>query len=65
MIDSMANSLGSFLSERAKRLSEDTLRRQLQAAGLYTVPPRRFAGYQALATITLGILWAWLAFRSD
>jgi len=65
MIDSMANSLGSFLSERVKRLSEDTLRRQLQAAGLYTVPPRRFAGYQALATITLGILWAWLSFRSD
>jgi len=65
MIDSMANSLGSLLSERVERLSEDTLRRQLQAAGLYAVPPRRFAGYQALATITLGILWAWLSLRSD
>jgi tight adherence protein C len=65
MLDSLANSVGGFLSTRIGRLEGDDLRKDLQAAGFYTLSSRRFVGYQGLATVTLGFLCGWFAIRSD
>ena len=60
-IDSLATGLGKFISGHVKSVSEENLSRLLQAAGFYTVQPRRFVGYQALGTIFLGGLFIWFA----
>src|SRR4249919_3185709 len=60
-IDSLATSLGRFISSHVSSVSEENLRRILQSAGFYTLQPRRFVGYQALGTIVLGALAIWFA----
>jgi tight adherence protein C len=60
-LDSLAARLGTFVSGNMKSVSEENLRRLLLAAGYYTVQPRRFVGYQAMGTLTLGCLAIWLA----
>jgi tight adherence protein C len=65
LLDSTASKLGGLLASRVERLNEETLRKQLHAAGFYTLPPRRFAGYQALATVTFGLLWAWMLAKTN
>ncbi len=64
LVDSIANSLGGFLAARVGRLKDDDLLRTLQAAGYYTLSPRRFAGYQGLSTVTLGFMCAWFGLHS-
>ena len=60
-VDSLAMSFGRLISSHVKSVSEENLRRILQAAGFYTLQPRRFVGYQALGTIVLGALAIWFA----
>ena len=60
-VDSLAMSFGRLISSNVKSVSEENLRRILQAAGFYTLQPRRFVGYQALGTIVLGALAIWFA----
>jgi tight adherence protein C len=60
-LDSLAGSLGGFVSGHVKSVSEENLRRLLRAAGFYTVQPRRFVGYQALGTLLFGGFSIWLA----
>jgi tight adherence protein C len=64
MVSSLANTLGGYLGTRIGRVDEDAIRRDLQAAGFYSLPARRFTGYQALASLGLGLLLAWVAIRS-
>jgi tight adherence protein C len=49
------------VSGRVQSLSEENLKRLLLAAGYYTLPPRRFVGYQVLATLVLALGWLWLS----
>lgn len=64
-LDSMATALGGSISGRVRSVSEESLRRRLMAAGFYTMPPRRFVGYQALATIVGGTFSIWWAIARD
>jgi tight adherence protein C len=64
-LDSMATKIGGSISTRVSSVSEETLRKYLQAAGLYTLPPRRFVGYQALSTIVAALLWLWFVNVGD
>lgn len=52
-IDLFAGSLGALAAGRFKSANEDELRRLLRSAGYYTLPPRRFLGYQVLASVVL------------
>jgi tight adherence protein C len=60
-LDRVAGRFGGLVTDRFKSLSEDNLRRLLLSAGFYTLPPRRFVGYQVLATLGLGTIFLWMA----
>ena len=60
-LDSVASSVGAVVYGRVTSLSEDNLKRLLLGAGYYSLQPRRFVGYQALATLALGLGWLWLS----
>jgi tight adherence protein C len=60
-VDALASLLGTFLAGRIESFREDELRGHLQAAGLYTVSPRKFMGYRVLATLFLPALWLWFS----
>ncbi len=64
-LDRLASAAGGMVTSRVRSLSEDALRLQLMAAGFYTTPPRRFVGYQLIATIALEALWIRTAVTSD
>jgi tight adherence protein C len=59
-LDTIASSIGNALGGRLGTLREAELRKRLVAAGLFTVSPRKFVGYQVLATAGLPLLLAWL-----
>jgi tight adherence protein C len=52
-VDGLAGVVGGVVSSRFKSMSEDNLKRLLRGAGFYTLPPRRFVGYQVLSTVTV------------
>jgi tight adherence protein C len=59
-VDSLAAMVGDFVTSRMKGFHEDILRKELQAAGLYTMTARKFMGYRLLSTLALPALWLWL-----
>jgi tight adherence protein C len=59
-LDGIASSIGNALGSRLGTLREAEIRRRLVAAGLFTVSPRKFVGYQVLATVGLPLILAWL-----
>lgn len=60
-VDGLANALGGFISRRYKsRFSEDDIRAELTAAGMYTTAPLAFLGYRAIAAIGLPLGFGWL-----
>jgi tight adherence protein C len=60
-VDALAAMVGALVARRMKRLHEDSLRKELQAAGLYTMSARKFMGYRILAGVTLPLVWIWFA----
>jgi tight adherence protein C len=60
-LDSLATVVGDFVATRMKGFHEDSLRKELQAAGLYTMSARKFMGYRLLSTVALPGLWLWFA----
>lgn len=60
-IDRTATAVGEFLGNRFSLLHEETLRHRLLSGGVYSTSPARFLGYQALLSLTLLLLWVWLA----
>jgi tight adherence protein C len=60
-LDALATTVGALLASRMKGLREDALRKELQAAGLYTMSTRKFMGYRVLATVALPLVWLWFA----
>jgi tight adherence protein C len=63
-IDSLAGSVGALVASRVSGFHEDVLRKELRAAGLYTMSARKFIGYRLLATIALPAMWLWYASTS-
>jgi tight adherence protein C len=63
-IDRFATSLGEQLGPKLRFMREDETQRRLIAAGYYTMPARRFLGYQLLATIGLVVLVLWIVIAS-
>ena len=52
-IDSAADGIGIFLTERLKVMNEDRLRKTLVMAGMYNTSPRTLIGYQLLGALAL------------
>ena len=60
-IDDIAGAIGTLLLSRLQFGSEEELRKQLIAAGMYRVTARMLRGYQALFALVLPALWIWFA----
>jgi tight adherence protein C len=60
-LQGIAQRLGDAVFARAPRLSEDDLRRELMAAGMYETSPRVFLGYRVLTAGGLTALLLWSA----
>jgi tight adherence protein C len=63
-LDALAGTVGLFVTSRMRGFHEDVLRKELQAAGLYTLSARKFMGYRLLSTMLLPALWLWFASAS-
>jgi tight adherence protein C len=60
-VDALAATLGAMLAQRMKNFREEDIRKELQAAGLYSLNARKFMGYRVLSTLALVLLWLWFA----
>jgi tight adherence protein C len=59
-LDSVATLLGGAAG-RFGGFREASLRRELVAAGIYGLAPRKFLGYRILCAIVAPVVWLWLA----
>jgi len=59
-IDAIASSVGGAAARRLG-VSEEEMRSQLIAAGMYHTKPRNFMGYRVLSTVIAPAVWLWLA----
>jgi tight adherence protein C len=60
-LDDFASLIGITVGRLLGFRRQDEIRRDLRAAGMYGVEPRRIVGYQIMAGIVMGLLWIWLA----
>jgi tight adherence protein C len=60
-LDDVAGLIGTLVANRTSSGREAQLRNRLMSAGLYLTAPRKFLGYQALATLTFPWAWLWFA----
>jgi tight adherence protein C len=60
-LDEVATKVGSVVASRSKARSNERVRKDLVAAGLYHVKPGRFLGYRVLCAAGFPMLWIWLA----
>jgi tight adherence protein C len=59
-LDDVATTLGSAVGSRSGGKSDQAVKRNLIAAGMYNVTPGRFLGYRVLCAIAFPLLWIWL-----
>jgi tight adherence protein C len=59
-LDSLASGAGA-MAGRFGHLREAAIRRELVAAGIYGLAPRKFAGYRILCAIGAPAFWLWLS----
>jgi tight adherence protein C len=59
-LDDVATTLGAALGGRSGGRSDQQIKRNLIAAGMYHVTPGRFLGYRVLCTVAFPLLWIWL-----
>jgi tight adherence protein C len=59
-LDDVATTLGAAIGGRSGGRSDQQIKRNLIAAGMYHVTPGRFLGYRALCTVAFPLLWIWL-----
>ena len=59
-LDSAASSVGVLLTEKVNIISEDRLRKNLIAAGMYQTTPRQVIGYSLLCALVFPALGIWL-----
>jgi tight adherence protein C len=58
--DGVATLLGG-IAGRFGGFREASLRRELVAAGIYGLAPRKFLGYRVLSAVSMPVAWLWLA----
>jgi tight adherence protein C len=59
-LDDLASVVGFLIGRWLGLRRQDDVRKDLKAAGMYGVEPRRLLGYQVLAGVVMGLLWLWL-----
>jgi tight adherence protein C len=59
-VDDYVSRLGDFFARHINALSSEQARKDLVAAGLYTLTPRKFIGYRAISTIGVPALCFWV-----
>jgi tight adherence protein C len=61
-LDDLATKLGGYAAGGSTKssASQERIRKQLTAAGLYNMTPGRFIGYRILASVGVPIVWIWL-----
>jgi len=59
-VDDLVSRLGEFVSTRLHGLNDEQVRKELVAAGLYSLTPRKFAGYRILSSIGVPAFFIWL-----
>src|SRR5215210_7497475 len=64
-VDDLVTRLGELVSRRFKGLDSESVRRELVGAGLYSLTPRKFAGYRAISTIGVPALCIWALAQSS
>ena len=57
----IATLIGESFGHRLGSLREGELRKNLMAAGMYRIAPKKLLGYQVLFGLGLPLVWAWLA----
>src|SRR5690348_8824797 len=55
-VDDYVTRLGGFVSRHFGGLDNDKVRKELVGAGLYSMSPRKLAGYRAISAIALPVL---------
>ena len=60
VLDDIAGAVGTVVAGRFGGRREQEVRNRLVAAGIYTMAPRRFIGYQTLSAICFPFAWVWL-----
>jgi tight adherence protein C len=60
VLDTAAAGIGQLLTEQLKLISEQRLRKNLIAAGMYQTTPRQIIGYSLLCALALPIAGVWL-----
>jgi tight adherence protein C len=60
-LDSAASSVGVLLTDKLDIISEERLRKNLIAAGMYQTTPRQIIGYSLLCALVFPALGIWLA----
>jgi tight adherence protein C len=59
-VDDYVSRLGDLFARHINALSSEQARKDLVAAGLYTLTPRKFIGYRAISTIGVPALCFWM-----
>lgn len=63
-LDDLAGLVGGLVGKRLGSIRQDQLRKELMAAGIYTMPPGRFLGYRMLSLVCVPSAWVWLVFTT-
>jgi tight adherence protein C len=58
-VDDYVTKLGEVVSRRFSGLDNEHVRRELVGAGLYSLSPRKFAGYRAISAVGVPALCVW------
>jgi tight adherence protein C len=58
-VDDYVTKLGEVVSRRFRGLDNEHVRRELVGAGLYSLSPRKFAGYRAISAVGVPALCVW------
>jgi tight adherence protein C len=64
-VDDYITKLGDFVSRHFGGLDNDKVRKELVGAGLYSLTPRKLAGYRAIAAVGLPLLCVWILASSQ
>lgn len=59
-VDDYITRLGDFVAKHVGGLNSETVRKQLVAAGIYSLSPRKFIGYQAISAVGVPALCIWV-----
>jgi tight adherence protein C len=60
-LDDLASAVGYLIGRWLGLRRQEDVRKDLRAAGMYGVEPRRLLGYQVLAGVVMALLWLWFA----